>query len=118
MNLSDIVTPKYEIVEWVDSASTQAGELALQELEQGRYTMILFPTHRSWAAIAFEMGRPPTGIFLRFSNDLSSLKRPLIDTLILVAADNDGWDEEGVSLAMERLSASEDPKIVEIRRDA
>ena len=93
-----------------------AGYMALEEVQNGRTAMILFPTS-SWGAVMFDMGCVPEGIFLRVSNRHSNLKSIVLDTLILVAADDDGWDQEGLALVKERLRGCANPKLISIFRE-
>lgn len=93
-----------------------AGHMALQELSMGRTAMILFPSVR-WNANMFDMGRPPEGIFLRVANRHTELRYIPIDTLILVAADDDDWDQVGLALAKEKLHGAIKPVLVSISRN-
>lgn len=93
-----------------------AGYMALEEVENGRTAMILFPTS-NWGAVMFDMGCVPKGIFLRTSNRHSNLKSIVLDTVILVAADDDDWDQEELALVKERLRGCAKPKLISIFRE-
>lgn len=93
-----------------------AGYMALDEVKKGRTAMILFP-HSSWGAVMFDMGLAPPGIFMRVSNKHTDLRSVAPDTLILVAANDDNWDQEGLAIAKEKLSPSASPKLISIFRN-
>jgi len=82
--------------------TTEAGFAALKEIEDGKKcVVILFPSGK-WAPCALDMGKVPEHIHLRFS-DMLTVDTLLIDTLILVAPDDDDWDQKGLAFFKERL---------------
>ncbi len=92
-----------------------AGYMALDELKQGRTTMILFP-NSLWGAVMFDMGAAPEGVFLHVSNKHEALRSVAPHTLILVAANDEDWDEEGLEIAKEKLRQAVLPKLISLFR--
>jgi len=95
--------------------TVEAKRVAREEVSEGRNVMMLFPTG-VWANEALKVKRDLDGVHMRFSNRHSGLKSLPIDTLILVAASDGDWDEEGLAYAKERLRSSKEPKTVRIER--
>ena len=93
----------------------EAGYKALDEKAKGRITTILFP-NKNWSPAIFEMGPAPDGIWVRMSDQHASLRTIAMDTLILVAANDAGWDTDGVKLALEKLRTSLHPKVIVMKR--
>ncbi len=75
------------------SMSEAAGYMALDELKEGRKTLILFPD-KSWGAVMFEMGTWPEGIFPATCEDEEFSE---VDTIITV--DDAACDQEAVKQA-------------------
>lgn len=95
---------------------TKARELALKKLEEGKKCiMVLFPSS-DWGEVSLSMGELPFGIYVRFSNNLASLKSLPVDTLIAVNPDSPAWNRDGVDIVFEKLKRQKDGELHEIWR--
>lgn len=92
----------------------EAGYAALDEIELARQVLILFPL--GWGAVAFDMGRPPEGVYIRFASSEPGLKSLAIATLITVDDHVGEFSPEALLLAKERLRGTMKPKWIRIRR--
>jgi hypothetical protein len=87
----------------------------MEEVANNRIAMILFPNSR-WGTVVQEMGTAPDGIWIRTSEQIANLRSVAMDTLILVAADDAGWNTDGILLAKEKLRISLNPKLILMKR--
>ena len=97
------------------SMAIQARDMAMEHLSEGCNVMILVPDS-TWAPAMFDLGTPPTGIYIRFASQIASLKLLPVDTLICV--DSAAIPADALGVARERLRASTRPREIHIVRSS
>jgi hypothetical protein len=93
----------------------RATKLALNEEEQGRSVVILFPTWSGWGRELRHMDYLPDGVYVRFSYMHSTLKALRVDTLIVALPEK--CDSLGLAMAREMARLSPGPQYIYLEED-
>jgi hypothetical protein len=91
----------------------RAQRVTLAELARGKTCIMVLYPNSTWGSYAWMTRR---GVYQRWADQHAGLKCLPVETLILVASDAEGWDEDGLALAKERLRAQRGTKVILITK--